>query len=826
MPTHRRPTCDGADGRHADRAGTPTVVFDVDDLSVLLRRLPGRARRQPRRPPARDHRVHRPVRLRQDHGAALLQPDERPHRRRPGSRARSPTTASTSTTRRSTPVEVRRRIGMVFQKPNPFPKAIYDNVAYGPRLDGVKKKARARRDRRAVAARRRAVGRGQGPARRRSALGLSGGQQQRLCIARAIAVEPEVILMDEPCSALDPIATARIEELMQEIKAEYTIVIVTHNMQQAARVSDRTAFFTTEVNPESDRRTGVLVESTPTEKIFSNPERRADRGLRHRPVRLIGPDDQSTSDDLRTGSTSELDEIRERDRQARRPRSPRAIPRATRDPARPGPRGRRVHDPRPTTRSTPGRSSSRSAATSVLALQAPVASDLRQVVAALRIIAEIERSADLAVNICKAARRIYGHQLDPRLRGIIQKMGDQAQQLFTRGDRGLPRRATPPGPPRSTTWTPTSTTCSASSSRRSSRATPPERSTCRSPCSSPSSPASTSASATTPSTSASGSATSSPAGCPSTTARRATPTRSRGERPGVTRVAAVAVAVIVVVAVAVRRAVGRRPAPLVRRAAPAPRRTPTPSPPRPSRRRGRLASCAPTWTDVVDRLPLGVVVADAERRRSATATRPPSAMAGTHIGAARRRRRRARCCARPSTARRAAQTLELYGPPRVAVVVTADAARRAAARWRRSRTSASARRLDAVRTDFVANISHELKTPVGALAVLAETLADEDDPEVVAPRCAERMVDEAHRVGAHDRRPARAVADRARRGSRVRERRRRRRRRRRGGRPRRARWPSRAASPSTSLEPARRARASSATAASSSRRSATSSRTP
>jgi phosphate transport system ATP-binding protein len=105
-----------------------------------------------------------------------------------------------------------------------------------------------------------------------SAMSLSGGQQQRLCIARAIAVEPEVILMDEPCSALDPIATTRIEELMQEIKHDFTIVIVTHNMQQAARVSDRTAFFTTEVNPEGDRRTGRLVEYNPTAKIFSNPD--------------------------------------------------------------------------------------------------------------------------------------------------------------------------------------------------------------------------------------------------------------------------------------------------------------------------------------------------------------------------------------------------------------------------------------------------------------------------------------------------------------------------------------------------------------------------
>ena len=166
--------------------------------------------------------------------------------------------------------EVRRRIGMVFQKPNPFPKSIYDNVAYGPRLAGVKKKAEldevVEKSLRGAALWDEVKDR-----LKASGLGLSGGQQQRLCIARAIAVEPEVILMDEPCSALDPIATARIEDLMQEIKRDYTIIIVTHNMQQAARVSDRTAFFTTEVNPESDRRTGVLVEFDLTTKMFSNP---------------------------------------------------------------------------------------------------------------------------------------------------------------------------------------------------------------------------------------------------------------------------------------------------------------------------------------------------------------------------------------------------------------------------------------------------------------------------------------------------------------------------------------------------------------------------
>jgi len=167
-------------------------------------------------------------------------------------------------------VEVRRRIGMVFQKPNPFPKSIYDNLAFGPRLNGVKKKAEL--DGIIENSLKRAALWDEVKDRlNASAMGLSGGQQQRLCIARCVAVEPEVILMDEPCSALDPIATARIEELMQEIKNDFTIIIVTHNMQQAARVSDRTAFFTTEVNPESDRRTGRLVEYASTSKIFSNP---------------------------------------------------------------------------------------------------------------------------------------------------------------------------------------------------------------------------------------------------------------------------------------------------------------------------------------------------------------------------------------------------------------------------------------------------------------------------------------------------------------------------------------------------------------------------
>jgi phosphate transport system ATP-binding protein len=168
-------------------------------------------------------------------------------------------------------VEVRRRIGMVFQKPNPFPKSIYENVAFGPKVNGRPKKSElddiVEKSLKSAALWDEVKDRlGE------SALGLSGGQQQRLCIARSIAVEPEVILMDEPCSALDPIATLRIEELMAEIKKDYTIVIVTHNMQQAARVSSYTAFFVTEVNPTSDRRTGKLVEFNDTKKIFSTPD--------------------------------------------------------------------------------------------------------------------------------------------------------------------------------------------------------------------------------------------------------------------------------------------------------------------------------------------------------------------------------------------------------------------------------------------------------------------------------------------------------------------------------------------------------------------------
>ena len=163
--------------------------------------------------------------------------------------------------------EVRRRIGMVFQKPNPFPKSIYDNVAFGPRLNGTKKGLDDLVEKALTDA---ALWDEVKDKLHRSGLDLSGGQQQRLCIARAIAVEPDVILMDEPCSALDPIATARIEDLMEVLKRDYTIVIVTHNMQQAARVSDMTAFMSV-VDREDGTRNGGLVEFGRTEQIFTHP---------------------------------------------------------------------------------------------------------------------------------------------------------------------------------------------------------------------------------------------------------------------------------------------------------------------------------------------------------------------------------------------------------------------------------------------------------------------------------------------------------------------------------------------------------------------------
>ena len=241
-------------------------VFTSRSRRLLLRQ--GRARkRRARRLREHGDGLHRSVGLRQVDLHPLLQPDERPHRRGEGRRDVA-YHGKDLYARDVDPVEVRRRIGMVFQKPNPFPKSIYDNVAFGPRALEMKDDL----DERVESCLRRAALWDEVKDRLKdSAFGLSGGQQQRLCIARALATEPDVILMDEPASALDPIATAAIEDLMHDLKREYTIVVVTHNMQQAARVADMTAFFSVEVHEDGKGRNGILVEYDATSKIFTQP---------------------------------------------------------------------------------------------------------------------------------------------------------------------------------------------------------------------------------------------------------------------------------------------------------------------------------------------------------------------------------------------------------------------------------------------------------------------------------------------------------------------------------------------------------------------------
>jgi phosphate transport system ATP-binding protein len=172
------------------------------------------------------------------------------------------------------PVAVRRQIGMVFQKPNPFPKTIYQNILWGAKINGFKGSKSETDDLVENALQQAAIWDEVKDKLQESGLSLSGGQQQRLCIARAIATQPDVVLMDEPCSALDPIATLRIEELMLELKKRYSIIIVTHNMQQAARVSDRTAFFNIELNTKG-QRTGELIEFSPTDQLFTSPKEKA-----------------------------------------------------------------------------------------------------------------------------------------------------------------------------------------------------------------------------------------------------------------------------------------------------------------------------------------------------------------------------------------------------------------------------------------------------------------------------------------------------------------------------------------------------------------------
>ena len=240
-----------------------------------------------------------PVGLRQVDLHPLPEPDERPDPDRPRGGRASSTTARTSTTTRIDPVQVRKRIGMVFQKPNPFPKSIYDNIAFGPRVIGMK----GDMDEIVESALRRAALWDETKDRlKTNAFGMSGGQQQRLCIARALATEPDVLLMDEPCSALDPISTGRIEDLMMELKENYSIVIVTHNMQQAARVSDMTAFFTVELDETAKHRTGPRGRVRRDGQDLHEPRGQAHGGLRHGQVRLMAREAHRLrfQDELRT----------------------------------------------------------------------------------------------------------------------------------------------------------------------------------------------------------------------------------------------------------------------------------------------------------------------------------------------------------------------------------------------------------------------------------------------------------------------------------------------------------------------------------------------
>ena len=240
-------TAPRAQGDGARRLASSTATSRRSSASTSTSREPG-------------HRAHRPLRLRQVDLPALHQPDERHHPDRPRRRL-DPLDEMDIHDPRIDVVELRARVGMVFQKPNPFPKSIFENVAYGPRIHGMTRNKAELEALVTTSLRRAGLWNEVKDRLHEPGTGLSGGQQQRLCIARAIATRPEVLLMDEPCSALDPIATAIIEELIDELRANYTIVIVTHSMQQAARVSQRTAFF----------HLGKLIEDGPTADIFSNP---------------------------------------------------------------------------------------------------------------------------------------------------------------------------------------------------------------------------------------------------------------------------------------------------------------------------------------------------------------------------------------------------------------------------------------------------------------------------------------------------------------------------------------------------------------------------
>ena len=313
------------------------------------------------------------------------------------------------------PVEVRRRIGMVFQKPNPFPKSIHENVAYGPKLAGVREDLD---DRVEHALRQAALWDEVTDRLNSSALGLSGGQQQRLCIARALAVEPEVLLMDEPCSALDPIATARIEELMVELTDRVTIVIVTHNMQQAARV-ERPHRVLHHRGRRGQQPHGRADRGQRHRSHLRVSDRRAHRAVRHREVRM---NELHTRKDF----GEQLAAVHEAVVQLGEmvcdtvPEATRTLLESDLDGARRLIEGDDVLDA--LTIEIEER------CFQLLVLQSPMASDLRVVVTALRLASEIERCGDLATNIAKTARKLYYADLDPKLRGMLDRMSKLAER--------------------------------------------------------------------------------------------------------------------------------------------------------------------------------------------------------------------------------------------------------------------------------------------------------------------------------------------------------------------------------------------------------------
>ncbi len=310
------------------------------------------------------------------------------------------------------PIEVRRRIGMVFQRPNPFPKSIYDNIAYGLRILGMKDNLD---DRVEQALKRAAIWDEVKNRLKKSALGLSGGQQQRLCIARAIAVEPDVVLLDEPASALDPISTQAIEDLMHELKKDYTLVIVTHNMQQAARVAEMTAFFSLQVEEEGQARGARRVRLDREDLHLAG--RRADGGVRHRPVRMRASFHEEL-EQLEAAIQEEGDLVLRALRSALN-----ALARGDAELAEEVIGFDDEIDRRYLAIET--------GVQSLLARQTPVATDLRLVLAILRVNLHLERMADYCVTVAKLTKLMGNLDVsDDGILDSLEDMGRRAEQMI------------------------------------------------------------------------------------------------------------------------------------------------------------------------------------------------------------------------------------------------------------------------------------------------------------------------------------------------------------------------------------------------------------